>query len=178
MNSNMPKISGPFGNYERGTPGSILNALHAIGVPINQIEDVTIGADKIMLGEEAFANYRFFDGIDLPLFRFYKIPQLNEQHIVVDKDGILQPQFRLVLTNHDTPGLIFNGEVATVKLHEFLKGTLTTYTTDSWYKVHKDAGAFFQGGINEPNGKWFYIEFWKPSGAQAYVDKLNTEYKP
>ena len=32
--------------------------------------------------------------------------------------------------------------------------------------------------LSKPNGKWFYIEFWKPSGAQAYVDKLNAEYKP
>lgn len=54
--------------------------------------------------------------------------------------------------------------------------TLTNCMTDSWYQTHKNACAFFQGGSHDPNGNWFYVEFWNFKGAQAYIDKFNAEF--
>lgn len=178
MSCNTETISGPFGRYEAGSSGSVLNALYLAGVQVTVVERLTIGDGIIKHNGETFAHYRFFDGIKLPLFRFTTLQHLNEQTLSSDADGTLHPRFKLVLSNHNTPGLIFSGSVATPELHAFLQRSLTNMMNDPWYKVHQEAGAFFQGGSDNPNGGWFYIEFWKPSGAQAYVDKLNAEYKP
>lgn len=166
---------GIFGDHNRGSMGSILNALHKWGVPLNIVESVTVENGHIKYKDEFFARYKFFDGIEQPLFYFQSDSYNQLCHKVSSNStGKLISTFSLVLSPHDTPGMISRYNVP--GLHSFLRRTLTNYTTDPWYRVHQDAGAFFQGGSESPNSDWYYIEFWKPEGAQAYVNKVNEEF--
>ncbi len=163
-----------FGNYKQGTTGSLLNDLYDWGVPLPVVEQLTIGDDVVNLNSNVFARYKFFDGIEKHLFQFRDSAYKNLCHRVsVSEEGKLCSEFRLILTPNDTPGMVSVHKVP--GLHAFLNRSLTNYMTDPWYKVHKEAGAFFQGGYDEPDGDRFFIEFWNPAGAQAYVDKVNTE---
>ncbi len=168
---------GIFGDHNRGSMGSILNALHKWGVPLNIVESVTVENGRIEYEGEFFARYKFFDGIEQPLFYFQSATYNNLSHkVALDENGDSVSSFALVLSPHGTPGMVSRSRVP--GLYYFLQRTLTNYMDDPWYKVHKDAGAFFQGGSDAPDGDWYYIEFWKPQGAQAYVDKVNAELSP
>ena len=183
MNNAIDYTIGPFGSYERESVGHILNALYHWGVPLNTVEQVQVSGDgEIKLNETLFARYKYFDGIEQPLF-FFRDTVFNKQRFLTSKtketeESVLIPDFRLLLSSHGTPGFIIDGQDATPELGYFLRRTLTNLTTDHWYKIHQEAEAFFQGGSNDFKGQWFYIEFWKPKGAQAYIDKLNEEYRP
>ncbi len=74
---------------------------------------------------------------------------------------------------HDSPALVLNGREATPKMHAFLIRSLTNFMNDEAYNLHKQCCAFFQGGYNDPNGGFFYIEFWKGAKAQPYIEWLN-----
>ena len=162
---------------QRGSPYHILNALLDWGIPLNVVENVTVGTSELKLNDKTFGTYKYFDGIEQPLFMFQNehYNQLGHK-VCVTPDGEVS-EFRLRLSSHGTPALISTGDAATPKLHAFIYRTLTNVTTCPWYKTHTDADAFFQGGSNNPDGQWFYVEFWRPAGAQKYVDKFNEEYK-
>ncbi len=173
--------TGPFGKYESGTSGHILNALCHQGVPLHIVESVDLGRE-IRYKDEFFARYKYFEGIEQPLFNF-RDDSYNRQKFVAkqptkDDKHLVVPNFHLSLSSHDTPGFVISGDDATPELYGMLMRSLTNYTLDPWYAVHQAAGAFFQGGSHDSHGRWFYIEFWKSAGAQAYIDKLNAEYRP
>lgn len=80
---------------------------------------------------------------------------------------------RYVLTTccHGTPALEI--ENASKELHGFIRRILScNYMGDYHYELTRRAGAFFQGGSNLEEG-WLLIEFWKPSGAQEFIDYIN-----
>jgi hypothetical protein len=171
-----------YSRYPRKTVGHILACLLEWGIPLNTVETLSVRGEEnscvvITSQREVFARFKYFDELKQPLFQFRE-DSYNQQHYVLSGDGKLKPRFRLQLSPHDTPGLVFSGNIATPHLHCFIQRTLTQYTTDPWYDVHKAAAAFFQGGSHDQNGNYIYIEFWSPGGAQAYVDKLNAEYDP
>lgn len=173
---------GPFGAYERETSGHVLNALCHYGIPVNTVDSLYFANKEVKNNRgQTFARYKYFDDLEQPLF-YFTDHSLNKQKGFsvdqVDGKNVYVPNFRLNLSSHETPGLTIEDELATPELHQMLCRTLTNWMNDPWYNVHKDAGAFFQGGYADENGKWFYIEFWRPGGAQAYVDKLNAEYRP
>lgn len=87
-------------------------------------------------------------------------------------------EFKYTMSIHNTFGFVIDGEHATPKLHAFLHRMLTNWTPDPCYKIHQEAGAFFQGGAHDPDGGWFYIEFWRPGGVKAFMDYLNANYDP
>lgn len=174
-------IHGPFGGSQWGSCSAVLNAaVRTEGVPLNRVENFIIGTDSISDGAKEIARFQWFEGIDNPLFLWthpdYRI--YNHQKMVIQEDKTLLPQFRLTLSCHLMPAFEISGIDATEELHWFLKRMLTNLTTDECYQIHQNAGAFFQGGSHNPHGQWSLIEFWKPEGAQAFIDYLNKNYKP
>lgn len=173
--------TGPFGHYEKGTSGHVLNALCDYGVPLTVVENIQFNKGELFFigaTREHYGRYKYFDGIDRPLFSFQN-QALMAQPIVLQHDGTKKAKFRLNLSVHGTPGFIISGKDATPQLHAFIRyPVLTNMMTHECYKLHQAAGAFFQGGSNDPNGEFIYLEFWKPEGAQAVVDYINEHYKP
>jgi hypothetical protein len=175
-------------SYPRKSLGHILQALRDWGIPETIAGSVTVGMfdgdqnkrDRIFYGNQLLAEYKYFEGIEQPLFRWHMHQEsYGAQPLEVQEDGSLKPKFRLSIGPHGNASLIFNGHEATPQLYQFLCGEcLVNYTNMPGYKLTQDSGAFFQGGSGRPDGGWFYIEFWEPKGAQAFVDFVNENYKP
>lgn len=190
-------ISGPFGNYNYATPGGVLNALCAEGVPLNTVERVTVSftgnhGGEIKDGKELFATFKVFPAMNRVLFMFRK-HDYSQQSAMWGHDKKLRPKFKLCLYVHDQPGLIVRADrdknLFTKELHEFItmfiRADISHINENSpdWmkknhemYNVRQAAGAFFQGGHGSHDKEWFYIEFWKPEGAQAFVDYVNENF--
>lgn len=172
--------------YPRGTLGHVLDALRDWGIPEIIAGTVTFGkysltsSQQLYYGENLFAEYKYFDGIEQPLFRWHmNASSYGTQRMVRQDDNTLKPAFRLSLGVHNNASLVIEGDEATPELHRFLLGeALTNWMDRPGYKLSKESGAFFQGGSDNPEGKWFYIEFWEPQGAQAFVDFVNENFKP
>lgn len=170
MNTNQHE-RGPFGHYTRGGMGHILNNLVHFGVPLSVAESVTVGDGEIKLKDKSFALYKYFDGIDQPLFKFNDPAYQNR---VNPANG----NYQLTMGSHMSPALVLTGEFnASYLAWETVKRCMTNYTPDPFYKLSQDSGAFFQGGSNNQGGEYIYVEFWKPAGAQAWVDAFSQELK-
>lgn len=84
------------------------------------------------------------------------------------------PDLRVTTCCHGTPALQL--ENASPELHALLRRVVgCNWVNDPAYKVRNDAGAFFQGGSNLTEG-WALIEFWRPEGAQAFVNFIAKEW--
>lgn len=175
-----PKINyhhGPFGHYDPKTAGGVLNALYHLGVPMHVCEDVTLEPGLINYRNSPFATYKFYEGIEQPLFMMTNSVFMHRQSMIRNFDGSLSPKFHLSMGPHCSASLIVTDNEATPELYDFLMGTMLTNDMRApGYRLHKDAGAFFQGGHGSPDGKWFYIEFSHPAGAQAFVDYINRHF--
>lgn len=179
MNTNTVKIPGPFGDYNHGTVGAILNAARRYeNVPLGKVERFQVGGGVIADGVNIIARYKWFDGLDRPCFYWLGEYRTYSNFRMQERDGKQVPKFRATLTCHEMAGLEVNGELATPALHRFFRRMLTNYTNDPCYALHKACGAFFQGGSQDANGKWFLLEFWIPAGVQAFIDYLNENYDP
>ena len=123
--------------------------------------------------------FKWFEGLDEPCFRWQGEEfGKHSRHKKVVVDGVERIKFRPSLSYHDTVGLIVEGKFATPELHQFLMGMLTNYMDDPRYEIHRKANAFFQGGSNDPDGGWFYVEFWNPAGVEAFINYVNEHYNP
>lgn len=121
--------------------------------------------------------FKWFEGLDVPCFR-WQVEKFRKYsfHKKIVVDGVERIKFRPSLSPHDTVGLIVDGELATPELHQFLMGMLTNWMDDPRYALHREAQAFFQGGSNDPDGGWFYMEFWNPVGVKPFIDYVNEHY--
>jgi len=175
--------------YDRGTVEHVLQHLREWGVPDRVVETVTIEVGKrhppgsvgvIRYYGNLFAEYKYFEGIEQPLFRFRQSAKVHAvQRIEAQEDGTLRAKFRLMLSPHHTPALMVEGPEATPELHDFLvKECLSGLSDKPGHRVMKAAGAFFQGGRHQPRGGWFYVEFAHSRHAQAFVDFVNANYHP
>ena len=180
MSKKMNMVDGPFGSYEHGTPGAVLNHLvRGENVPLSIVETLQIGNKVIMKGNEQVGMFKWFDGISTPCVLWQGEFHKNySKHKAVNKDGTVVPVFRQSLCSQMTPALEISDEFATPALYYFLKGMLTNWMDDPRYTIHNEAGAFFQGGSGQPNGGWFLIEFWKPEGVEAFIQYVNEHYDP
>lgn len=164
--------SGPFGNYDRHCPGHVLNNLCHLGIPLQIVSSLTVSKDSINYSGKRFAVYKYFEGIDQPLFHF------DDHHYqtMLNHDG----NYVLSLGVHGNPSLVLTGGYHADKVAwETINRGLTNYMLDPFYKLKNESGAFFQGGsqwIDNTEG-FLYVEFWKPSGAQAWVDAFNEALK-
>ena len=170
--------------YDRKTVGHVIQALRNLGFTEIVTGQVQIGDGEVTLGDRLFARYRYFDGIEQPLFRFThdavagSHPGPMRHTWVRDENNVLRPRFRLGLSVHDTPSLEVYGVDATAELHRYIGRVMLTQWSDrETYRLSQAAGAFFQGGSEDENGECIYIEFWKPAGAEAWVDYLNSTYE-
>lgn len=165
--------------YERGTLGHVLQSLRDLGINEHIASSVIFEPDKTLsLSGRTYARWSYFDGIEKPLFRFADNHHLRHEFIR-DESNKLKARFRLSLSVHDSAAFEIYGIDATEKLHELVRyQMLTNLTTAKGYELSQAAGAFFQGGSHDPKGEWIYIEFWKPQGAQAWIDHLNEIYEP
>lgn len=190
------KISGPFGDYPVNSGGGILNALCKEGVPLNIVEQLTINGNNTLLdGTANFAQYKYFNGIDKPLFFFNKetYSRQNAMWHTVDAKKVLRPHLKLCMYLHGNASLVLykprDGSVFTEELYDFIKGFIganishVNELSSEWmkrahemYKIRQDAGAFFQGGSDGFQNGFLYIEFWKPEGAQAFVNYINENF--
>lgn len=174
------KINGPFGSYDWGTPGALLNSLvRKENVPVNRVEHFRIGAADISEGSERVAFFKWFKGISTPCLQWV-VPSARayREPKVIVKNGISVPQFRPSLCVHGTPALEVDGEWATPALYYFLKGIFTNWMDDPRYTMHREAGAFFQGGYDRPNDNWFLIEFLNTRGVERFIEYVNEHYNP
>lgn len=189
-------ISGPFGAYPINSGGGVLNALCGEGVPLNTVERLTIchkvGDYNIVKdGDTEFARYKYFDGIDTPLFMFQN-QNYGRHSAVWNENDVLQPKLKLCLHHHGSASLVMSthrdNDLFTEDLYLFIKGMLganrshISEDSSEWEKLnHKqyvlknNASAFFQGG-SEKFDEYLYIEFWKPAGAQAFIDHINETF--
>ena len=180
MSKKMNMVKGPFGSYDHGTPGAVLNHLvRGENVPLSVVETLQIGKEVIMKGNEQVGRFKWFDGISTPCVLWQGEFHKNySKHKAVNKDGTVVPVFRPSLSSQMTPALEVSDEFATPALHWFLQEMLTSYITDIRYGVERGAGAFFQGGSGQPNGGWFLIEFWNTHGVERFIEYVNEHYNP
>jgi hypothetical protein len=77
-------------------------------------------------------------------------------------------EFKITESIHGVPCLEFKD--ASPELHAFLKSVINNrdIRTEA-NKITHAAGAFCQGGSDLTEG-WIMIEFWKPKGAEQFVD--------
>ena len=174
-------------NYPRQSVGHVLQALRDLGVPENIAGTVTLakndqtsGRDRIFYHDQLFAEYKYFEGIEQPLFCFHSgWRSFAQQKLELQEDGSLKPLFRLSLGIYGETSFVISGHDASPQLHKFIHiECLTNWIDRPGYKLTYESGAFFQAGHDDPNGEYIYIEFWKPKGAQAFVDFINANYKP
>lgn len=186
------KINGPFGAYPRHSTGAVLNALFSAGVPLVIVEQLTIDVGRVMDGSKEFARYKWFDGIEQPLF-YFQNDVYGRQLATWDEDKKLRPKFHLSLHHHGSASLVIykqrDKNLFTKELYDFIKGFIgadvshVTESSSEWskknhemYKIRQEASAFFQGGSNSFDDGFIYIEFWKPEGGQAFVDYVNNNF--
>lgn len=164
--------------YPRGSVGHILHHLREWGIPERISGSVTVSDEEIFYGNDMFAQFKYFEGIEQPLFNFQD-SVYHRQKMELQEDGSLIPQFRLSMYVHQNPSLVIEGHEATSELYEFLQQVFfTSDTRELGYKVRTDSKAFFQGGCGSPAGNYFYIEFYNSKAAQSAVDFINENYRP
>jgi len=170
-------------SYPRKSLGHVLHHLRKWGVPETiagyvTLEEVTAEGGNLYQSREVFADFRYFDGIEQPLFRFSNRLFLQQQFVIADDQKFLRPEFRLSLGPHDNPALEIYGPIVSSELHKFISGVVgCQFVNEPEYKIKTAAAAFFQGGSAGPEERRIYIEFWKPDGAQAFIDYINTNYR-
>lgn len=186
------KINGPFGLYPRNTGGAILNSIYAMGVPLSTVERLTIDDGRVLNGPKEFARYKWFEGITQPLF-YFQSDVYGRQNVIWSDDKKLRPKFHLSLYHHGSASLVIykqrEKDLFTQELYDFIKQFIAanvahvTENSSDWakknnemYNIRQKAGAFFQGGSNSFDEGFIYIEFWKPEGAQAFVDYVNNNF--
>lgn len=166
--------TGPFGAYDKGTPGHILNALHHYGIPLHILNHLTIGAekdDRVVIKDrigQYFATCKYYENFDRPLFSFKDI----NYHSLQNHDG----DYQLTLWVHDQPSLVL------IKNHckdayIVINRCLTNYTSDPAYELHMKAGSFFQSGSSEPDSDFYYVNFIHVDKAQLWMDHFNQKLK-
>lgn len=71
------------------------------------------------------------------------------------------------------PGINIHGPQVTELVWELFRYSIAANRIDCpWYKARQEAGAFFQGGSDKPDG-WVFIEFWSPTKSNGYVNLIN-----
>lgn len=169
--------------HEAGSGDLVRIGLQKYGIPQDRVDQIWAIAERQTNDgllwdqnhDQYIGRYQFFVGIEQPLFYFNDLELMKQKVEIID--GVPHPQFRLNTYVHHNASLVIYGEHATEHLHTFIRVyALTNLMTSPGYKINQEAGAFFQGGFADPKGQFIYIEFWKPKGAQAFVDYVNKEY--
>lgn len=142
-----------------------------LGVPEEDVKKMQFSMTEVLKDGAVFARYELFMYFKQPLFWFADGRHINLQDNAT-KD------YKLCLCPNLTPALILDGEEhASETTWNTVHRCLTNFMTDPFYELHQNAGAFFQGGSHNSLGGHIFVEFWKPKGAQAWLDAFNKELK-
>ena len=168
-------MSGPFGQYEGNSVGRFLNDIVRIErMPLFRAENIYFEESNVKENGDVLGRYRWFPEIDRVLFSWRHDLPFGRPKLVAN-NGKLVPTFGLSLSPSEM--VAFQARLETkymMQLHHFVRRMLTNYMDDPCYKLHQEAGAFFQSGSHDEKADYILIEFWKPQGAQAFVDYLNA----
>lgn len=171
--------------YERETLGHILQALRDWGIPERIAGSVTVGMfsddqnkrDRVFYGNQLFAEYKYFDGIEQPLFFWHQDGEsYGAQQFERQDDNTLIPKFRLSLGYNKLPVLLFKGFDATRELKEFILDIIWNESNAETYKLCCACRPLYRS--NSVIADDFLVLFQAPEGAQAFVDYINKNYRP
>lgn len=192
--------------YPRGSLGHVLHHLQDWGVEESLIADmqrqfpahykldkVIDGVlkrqdnhhDRILYGGHPFAEYRYFHGIEQPLFRWHvNVDEYYAHKAEKQEDGTFKPKFRLSLGGRYLPTLYFRAPQLTIELNRFINtqilglgGMVDRSPGLDIYEVSGAAMDASERGIREEH-RWRAIIFRKPQAAQALVDFINDNFRP
>lgn len=174
-----PLNGGPFGRYTRYNAGHVMNALSAYGIPLHLVERVQFSRDdRLTLDGKHFATYAYFEGIEQPIFGFSDCTYLDAG------DNGQQADFRLNLFAHQKqhPCLLIAKEQVSDEFRAYLTDKIfhSTYALrdDTAFELAHSCGAKFKWGFRRHIREFVCIEFWYPEHAQAFVQYLNTQWRP
>ena len=180
----MSNYDKPFGDYESGTTGHVLNCLAHAGIPMHIADSVGIGSWLVTYQGKIFARFRSFEGIEEVLFLFSD-PIYNQQH-ATDFLGDLVPKFRLQLNTNDYPALILTGQLVTYELVKFIEEMISHTKPVGYDVLYAINMACSPEILVKPDPReygadqstpYFEIQFGLPHGAQAFVDYINTHFR-
>jgi len=170
-------MNGPFGNYEGNCVGAILNTLARVeNVPVNTIERLQVEGEFLKDNGEVFGIQKWFPELNKFLFYLYNSSCSQQRLVICREEKLLKPDFRLQLSLNRMACFQLSDQPVEnmVETHRFIRRMLTNYVDDPCYKLHQDAGAFFQSGSHREDVDYILVEFWKPEGAQAFIDYMNA----
>jgi len=165
--SNINYEYGPFGVYKRGSGGHVLNALTHYGINLSLVENIILDSrNNLSYHGKHFGRWCYIDGIEQPLFNF-----VDPVYTSLCIDG----NYQLTLGAHNNPTLIIttNKGNDSVKMCSVINECFPSSPAEPFYNLKEEAGALFKNGSDKPADGRFYIEFWKPAGAQAFLNNFN-----
>lgn len=169
-------MSNPFGNYDKGTMGHILNALHAFGIPITTVENLILSTDQeVYMGSKLYAKWRYFDDIEQPLFYFTNEFFMTQKY-EMKEDSSLVPKFVPLLTIGRQPCFYHQAPVSE-NLRNFLINALASKDGE-WSEVNKKCLPRFKTGKDNTYEKDICITFSESDGLEEWFKLLNTQYDP
>lgn len=171
-------MQGPFGDYQGECMGSLLNTIVRVeNIPMHIAEDVYTEDGFVKDHGNTLGQYCWFPELNKYLFYWYN-RTYNQQQMIIGQDFKLKAKFRLQLSLNRMACIHVSGfEPEQMKeIKTFICSMLINYMKDPCYKLSQDAGAFFQSGSEKEVPDYILIEFWKPEGAQAWVDYFNANF--
>ena len=174
-------IAGPFGDGARLTLSHLLNALCTWGVPVAVVDKLSIqNADWLSYQGKCFAKFKYFDGVEQPLFFFMDPGYITHPFIVKTNGDVneMVPNYRLSLSDTNRAVLDIRGPDVTDSLKYKLRETLTPIDDHDWFPVSERAQAVMETGYDRTSGEWVQVDFLMPVFAKEYLEKLNNEYRP
>lgn len=137
---------------------------------------------QIWCGENNIGEYQIVDKETkpMPIVRFtaYGLGRRYLNDLRVWPNEVV-PQFIPTICVHGSPALEFHEHMATPELHEFIHANICTQWMDHpYYKTLKHkVNAFFQGGSDAPDGKWFLVECWSRESIYDLARYFNENFR-
>ena len=170
--------NGPFGGYEPGVFGHLLNSLvRYYNLPLTLVEHLTIGNETINKGNSVFAKFKYVDEIEFPLVRFTDVEY--HQHRFIREGNQLIPIFNLALSHNGTPAFIFTDAMLTNKLKKFISSIMFKDTMNELFGNYTNP--LFLDIKTLLNTDGIYLDFdignHRAPGVVQWMDYLNDNFR-
>lgn len=111
--------------YPRMSLGHVLVELRGLGVPETIASSVTVGQNLVKYGTDVFTEFKYFERLAQPLFRFtYQWATFNNHRHFLEK-GVLRSNLHLSLSVDGKPELFVFRRDATESLRRFLHALIS-----------------------------------------------------
>lgn len=159
-------------SYPRASAEHLLEALRKLGFNEVIVGTVTFdGGGKISRWGEPFATYKYFDGMEDPLFDF-EVSTLNDQRFLINLP-VVKAQFHLSLGSNGQPRFFIRGQRSTKILRTFLYDEMFNPKAPGFSHT-RNSGAVFVDGT-ETDANIIELVFLKPKGAQGFIEYVNEQ---